>query len=108
MMMHIKMLCWALDVACGNVGEAEKYAEKAHHFREQHKAAADWCAEMAKRHLEFNDKGASLMDQLCRELGETKIGGEMMEAFKAMVHEKRGHLAERTAKVKMSLGMYER
>ena len=108
MMTHIKMIHWALDVSERNVEEAEKYAKKACAMKLRYRPAADWCVDMARKHLEFNDKAAMMLDQLCKELHEAGGNSELWQAMKAYVHEKREWLAEETAEVKMMLGMYEK
>lgn len=108
MMTHIKLIHWALDIEERNLDEAEKYAKKAHALKLQSRPAADWCVEMAKRHLEFNDKGSVMLDQLCRELAGASGNGEVASAMKASVHERREKIAEETAEVKMLLEMYDK
>ena len=108
MMTHIKMIHWILGVAEKNVEEAERYADKAHMFKDEHKGAADWCVEMAKRHLEFNEKGCTMLTQLCREMEQSAGESELCKAMKAHVAEKRAHLARETAEVKLKLELYDR
>ena len=107
-MTHIKMIHWALDVAERNLDEAEKYAKKAHGLRTQYRPAADWCVEMARRHLDFNERASAMLDQLCRELHEAGGNSELYQAMKASVHEKRERLAEETAEVKLMLEKYDK
>ena len=108
MITHIKMIHWALDVAERNLDEAHKYAEKAHGLKTQYRPAADWCVDMAKRHLEFNEKAAVMLEQLCRELRDAGGQGELWQAMQASVHEKRERLAEETAEVKLMLEKYDK
>lgn len=108
MMTHVKMIHWALGVEEKNLEEAERYAEKAHEFREEHKAAADWCVEMARKHIEFNEKGNSVLTQLCREMEPHMAGNSLHEPMKTAVTEKRGHLAREAARIRMMLEMYDR
>ena len=108
MMTHIKMIHWALEIATKNLEEAEKYAHKAHGLRMQYKPASDWCAEMARKHLEFNDKASSMLDQLCKELGEAGGGSELWQSMRAYVHERREKIAEETAEVKVLLAMMDK
>lgn len=103
MMTHIKMIHWALDVAERNLEEAAKYTKKAHGLKMQYRPAADWCVEMARMHLSFNEKAAIMLDQLCKELHEAGGNSELWQAMKASVHEKRERLAEETAEVRLSL-----
>lgn len=108
MMTHIKMVHWILEIAGKNVEEAERYAKKAHLLRDEHRAAADWCVEMARRHLEFNEKGCTMLTQLCREMEQTMAENELYKMMKTYVTETRAHLAKETAEVKLLLEMYER
>lgn len=108
MMTHIKMIHWALDVAERNLEEAAKYVKKAHGLKMQYRPAADWCVEMARMHLGFNDKAAIMLDQLCKELHEAGGNTELWQSMRAAVHEKREKLAEETAEVKMMLEMYNK
>lgn len=108
MMTHIKMIHWTLDVAEKNLGEAEKYAKKAHGLKIIYRPAADWCVEMARMHLGFNDKANAMLDHLCRELHEVGGNAELWQAMKASVHEKREWLAEETAEVWMMLNKYDK
>lgn len=103
MITHIKMIYWVIDVVERNLEEAEKYVTKASGLRIQYRSAADWCAEMARKHLEFNIKGDAMLDQLCRELHDAGGGSELYQAMKAAVHERRERIAERTADIKMTL-----
>ena len=108
MLMHTKMIYWLLDTAERNVEEAEKYAKRALGMRMQYRPAADWCVEMARRHLEFNDKSAAMLDQLCKELHDASGGAELYQAMRAGVHERREKIAEETAEVWMRLEKYEK
>ena len=108
MMTHIKMIHWILEIADKNIGEAERYADKAHMLKDEHRGAADWCVEMAKRHLEFNEKGCSMLTQLCREMEQNMGENELYKMMKTYVTETRAHLARETAEIKMKLEMYER
>lgn len=108
MMTHIKMIHWTLDVAERNLEEAAKYAKKAHGMKLQYRIGADWCVEMAKRHLEFNERATLMLDQLCKELHDSGGNTELWQAMKASVHEKREKMAEETADVKMMLTMYDK
>lgn len=107
MTMHIKLIYWALGVEEGNLEEAKKYACKAHALKLQSKQAADWCVEMAKRHLEFNAKADTMLDQLTKEMGEAAGGGEVVNAIKSAVNERRERIAEETAEVKMKINIYD-
>lgn len=106
MLLHLKTIMWILDVMKGNVQEAEKYAEKACHMRDHCPDSAEWCVEMAKKHLEFNNKGMSLLDKHLAALTD-KADGEVVGAIKMYVHEKRSHLAEESVEVHVMLDKYK-
>lgn len=106
MIAHMRMIHWILGVAEKNVEEAEKYAKKAHCMKMHNKAAADFCGEMARRHLEFNQTACMLLDQTCKELEKIGGMGEVMAATMAMVHERRERIAEETAEARVLLEMY--
>lgn len=104
---HIKLIYWALDVAERNLEEAERYVKKAHALRMQYKPAADWCIEMAKRHLDFNGTANVLLDGLCREMGDATGEGDIRGAIRAAINERRERLAEDTAEVKAKINVYD-
>lgn len=60
----MKLIKWATDVIAGNLREARKYIGKAYELRDECRDAADWCRDMAVKHLEFNVKGHDLCKKL--------------------------------------------
>ena len=63
----MKMIKWASDIMRGNLHEARKYINKAYELKETHPQAAEWCKEMAAKHLDFNTKGHELTKKLIAE-----------------------------------------
>ena len=106
MLMKIKHIMWLLDVMEGNVHEAEKYAEKAHYMKSYCPESAEWCVEMVKRHLAFNEKGMSILSRYHNELLAT-VDGELAGAVNMAIHEKRGWINEETAEVHVMLDKYK-
>lgn len=53
-----------LDIMWGNVMEADKYIRTAHELKDECRIYADWCKEMAARHMEFNTGGKAVYDRL--------------------------------------------
>lgn len=47
----MRIIKWATDIIAGNLREARKYIGKAYEMREACRPAADWCRDMAVRHL---------------------------------------------------------
>lgn len=103
----MKMIMWATDVIDNNIREAHMYAEKAHKLKDVNKAAADWCAKMAKSHLDFNTDGHTVAERM---ISDYKASGQkspleagMMEVYNA----KHADLIAKTAEVKAMLDMYK-
>ena len=63
----MKMIKWASDIIAGNLREARKYINQAYELKETYPQAAEWCKEMAAKHLEFNAKGHELTKKLISE-----------------------------------------
>lgn len=108
MLKHFKLIDRIMEISHGNIEEAEKYVKEAHRLRHDHRMMADWCIDMAKHHLNFNERGELLLDELCRELGEAAGNSELMSAMRTHVHDKRGWMAEETAEIRTMIEMYGR
>lgn len=106
MLMHLKTIMWLIDTMKGNVAEAERYAEKACRMRDYCPDTAEWCAEMARRHLEFNNKGASVLEKHLTAF-KGMAEGEASGALQMYVHDKRAWIAEETAEVHVKLEKYK-
>ena len=102
MLMHLKRILWILDRMEANVEEAEHYVEMACHTRHHCQDTTEWCIEMAKRHLEFNTKGAALLDRHVAELSD-KYDGEMMGSVKTYIHERRAGIMEESVEIHVAL-----
>jgi hypothetical protein len=102
MLMQVKTIMWILDVMKGNIHEAENYAEKACHMKGYCPECAEWCTEMAKRHLSFNDRGMSLLNHHHSEL-MAKVEGELAGGIDMMIHERRAWLNEEAAEIHAKL-----
>ena len=63
----MKMIKWATDIISGNLREARKYINQAYELRDTHQQAAEWCKDMAQKHLDFNAKGHELVKKLISE-----------------------------------------
>lgn len=63
----MKMIKWASDIISGNLREARKYINKAYELRDTHQQAAEWCKDMAAKHIDFNSKGHELVKKLITE-----------------------------------------
>lgn len=105
---HIRMIYKVLDSAKGNVGEAERHVETAQCMKHEHRAIADWYIEMAKKHLEFNEKTHALIDEYCRELHDMAGDSELHAAMAASIHEYRAWINQETMEVRTMIELYSR
>ena len=104
--MMVEMLRHVCRIVDGNLREARKYAECASKHKGDHKAYADWCASMARMHLDANTDGIALADRMVREMHESDA--VMGPGVKAMYADCREDWAPETAQIKMMLDMYGR
>ena len=102
MLHHLKRVMWILETMQGNIREAEKYIEMACHTKHHCQDTAEWCLEMAKRHLEFNSKGTALLDRHMAELSD-KYDGELMGSVKTYIHERRAGIMEESVEMHVAL-----
>ena len=109
-MEHVEILNQIRRIAknlMGNVQEAERYAEKAHRYRNTCKMQADWYRDMAAKHLEFNLSGRQLYDKFMRDLAENPEAAKYMAGMHAAYDEWLHEIDEQTAKVHALLNMYK-
>ena len=59
-----------LDIMWGNLMEADKYIKEAHELKDECRTYADWCRDMAAKHIEFNTGGKNVYDRLKERLHE--------------------------------------
>ena len=76
------MIKWASDIIAGNLREARSYISKAYELRESCKPAADWCKEMAAKHLEMNAKGHELVKTLIADYAASGKNSELAPGMK--------------------------
>lgn len=103
----MRMIKWASDIIEGNISEAEKYARKAHELRDENKAAADWCKEMAAAHLHFNDAGHAVVKKLIDDYAASGKNSELAPGMKAVYNDRHNDMIRRTAEVQAMIAMYK-
>lgn len=59
-----------LDIMWGNLMEADKYIRMAHELKDECRSYADWCKDMAAKHIEFNTAGRTVFDRMKDKLRE--------------------------------------
>ena len=103
----MKMIKWASDIISGNIREAEKYIGKAYELRETNRDAADWCREMAAKHLDFNATGHELVKKLIADYNASGKNHELAPGMKAVYDEIHADLMRRTAEVQAMISGYK-
>lgn len=103
----MKMIKWASDIISGNIREAEKYIAKAYELREINREAADWCKEMAAKHLEFNGKGHELVKRLIADYNASGKNNELAPGMQAVYNEIHADLIRRAAEVQGMIAAYK-
>ena len=95
-----------LEIMWGNVMEASKYANEAHDMKDECRAFADWCRDMAMKHLEFNTAGKTVYDRLKDRLHEDtehEHAKGLMMVFERQMHK----LNRQHAEIKAMLDTYK-
>ena len=103
----MRMIKWAADIIEANVGEAEKYARKAHELREDNRQAADWCKSMAEMHLQANVTGHALVKKLIDDYVASGKNSELAPGMKVVYNDRHNDMIRRTAEVQAMLNMYK-
>lgn len=103
----MRMIKWASDIIAGNLREARKYAEKAHELRDINKAAADWCKEMAQKHLEFNTNGHALVKKMIEDYAASGKNSELAPGMKAVYEATHADLMRESAEIAAMIAGYK-
>lgn len=88
-------------IVWGNLMEAKSYSNRALEAKSEERAEASWYAEMAKRHLEFNNQGLLLVDRMAEELAQSCP--EKGPGVLAMHRYRRADWAKETAQIQAML-----
>lgn len=103
----MKMIKWASDIIGGNLREAEKYIGKAYELRDVNKDAADWCKEMAAKHLDFNAKGHDLVKKLIADYAASGKHSELAPGMQAVYTEIHAEMTRRHAEIMSMISGYK-
>lgn len=106
-MSHFEYMNDVLDIMWGNLMEADKYIKEAHDLKDECRAYADWCRDMAMKHMEFNTTGRSVFDRIrdmvaAEHEHSTHMPG-MMKVYDHQLH----RMSKHTAEVKAMMDMYK-
>lgn len=102
----MQMIKWAYEHVRDNVEEAMGYAHKAMTLKEDHRAAADWCIEMAKGHLAFNTAGRNVLDKMMRDIKDMPEHANIAPGLLAVYNDLYADVMRRTTEVQTLIGMY--
>lgn len=82
----MKMIKWTSDIIKANLHEARKYINQAYELRDTYQQAAEWCKDMAVKHIEFNAKGHELVKKLVTEAEakQSPLAAGMMAVYNDM------------------------
>lgn len=103
----MRMIKWASDIIDGNLREAEKYIGKAYELRDVNKDAADWCKEMAAKHLDFNTKGHDLVKNLIADYAASGKHSELAPGMQAVYNEIHADMIKRNAEIMAMISGYK-
>ena len=101
----MKMIKWASDIMEGNLREAEKYIGKAYELRDIDREAADWCREMAAKHLGFNEHGHALVKNLIQEFRESGKHSELAPGMQAVYNDIHADMIRRNSEIMAMIQM---
>lgn len=96
-----------LDIMWGNLMEADKYIKMAHELREECRAYADWCKEMASKHIEFNVGGRNTYDRLKERIKEDHEHAEHHAGILIILDRNMAKLNNYCAGIKAKLAEYK-
>ena len=96
-----------LDIMWGNLMEAEKYIKEAHELRDECRTYADWCKEMAMKHIEFNSNGKNVYDRLKERLHEDHEHTEHHKGVVMILDHNMAKLNHYSAEIKAKLAEYK-
>lgn len=103
----MRMIQWTTDVIAGNLREARKYIRKAYELRDECREAADWCRDMAVKHLEFNVKGHDLAKKLIADYAAKDQHAALAPGMKAVYDCIHADLARESAEVQAMVQAYK-
>lgn len=96
-----------LDIMWGNLMEADKYIGMAHEMKDECRGFADWCRDMAMKHIEFNTGGKALFDRLKDKLHEDHEHAEHHAGILLILDRQMAKLNQHCAEIKAKMEAYK-
>lgn len=106
--MHMyEMMNDVLDIMWGNLMEADKYVKMAHELKDDCRTYADWCKEMAMKHMEFNTGGRNVFDRLKERLHEDHEHTQHHAGVMLILDRQMAKLNQHCAEIKAKMEAYK-
>jgi hypothetical protein len=96
-----------LDIMWGNLMEADKYVKMAHELKDDCRMMADWCKDMAAKHMEFNVSGRAVYDRLKDRLHEEHEHAEHHAGIVMVLDRNMAKLNRQHSEIKAMMDMYK-
>lgn len=103
----MKMIKWASDIMAGNLDEAQKYIGKAYELRDTNPTAADWCKDMAVKHLDFNKAGHELVKKLITDFQAGGKHSDLAPGMMAVYNDRHADLIRKAAEITGMIAAYK-
>lgn len=87
--------------------EARKYICRAYELKETCKPAADWCKDMAAKHLEFNAKGHDLAKNLIADYAASGKHSDLAPGMQAVYNDLHCDMMRETAEIQTMISGYK-
>ena len=106
--MHIyEHMSDVLDIMWGNLMEADKYIKEAHELRDECRTYADWCRDMAMKHIEFNTAGKGVFDRLKDRMREDTEHAAHHPGIMVILDRQMAKLHHAAAEIKVKMDAYK-
>jgi len=96
-----------LDIMWGNLMEADKYIKMAHELRDECRVYADWCKDMAMKHIEFNTGGKTVYERMRDKLHEDHEHAAHHEGILMILDRQMAKLSHNCAEIKSKMDAYK-
>ena len=96
-----------LDIMWKNLMEADNYIDMAHELKDECRAYADWCKEMAAKHMEFNTGGRSVYERLKERMHEDHEHKEHHAGAVMVLDRNMAKLNQHCAELKAKMAEYK-
>ncbi len=103
----MRSIKWATEIISGNLAEARKYIMKAYELRDQDRQAADWCRDMAAKHVDFNAAGHNLVKRMIEDVRAKDPNNAMVAGMRAVFEDKHADMMQEQAEIVGMINAYK-